>query len=53
MEPHGRIPLKLRVERLGYDAVGAEFPDKAWTTVVSALCDSGAQMCVTGVETGR
>merc|ERR1712082_476840 len=51
-EPHGRVRLRLEVEQSGYEAVKAEVPQAVKTTVVSGLCDTGAQMCVTGTDVG-
>ena len=53
VEPHGRIRLRLEVESSGYGAINADVPAGTKTTIVSGLCDTGAQMCVTGTDVGR
>ena len=53
VEGHGRVRLRLGVCKEAYKSVGAAVPGSHRSTTVSALADTGAQMCVASMDVVR
>merc|ERR1712082_488581 len=50
VEPHGRLELSLRVCKPAYEQLKLRVPPRSRAVRVSAMADTGAQMCVGDLE---
>ena len=48
MEPHGQVRLKVQVCQGAYSQVGKQAPSTNRVAVISAISDTGAQLCLGG-----
>ena len=51
MEPHAQVKLRVKVCQGAYGQVGRQAPSSDRAAVVSALADTGAQLCLGGRDT--